>query len=367
MSKSEVLSITLYRDGNSVPLGFRLRGGSDLKEPLVIQRVSAGSPSHDELRPGDVIVKINGRSAAQLSHQKAHDLIKTGGSPMALVINREVQQENTTPAGPQVTAVPHQVSTVSGEAPPRNISNIMASPLANLPVTVFPGGDLARQQQMFAAHAGDRERIVVTNQPYRTTPLVLPGAKVGRDNAATTQCYLALQSNPLLWSSTTVAPATVGTHQAATNALLKQKLEAASAVVQRNLALSAAAEGRPQPQQQADPAPKQEVVHKQFNSPIGLYSKENVEQVLALQSGLIPPNPKAQPPLDLANSETLKALMEEDVQKHSGMKEYRPAPVKVSPVNPAFKVNTLGKSHENIQQSYSFKRLMADVLGETDF
>jgi len=27
----------------------------------------------------------------------------------------------------------------------------------------------------------------------------------------------------------------------------------------------------------------------------------------------------------------------------------------------------LGKSHENIQQSYSFKRLMADVLGETDF
>ena len=50
------------------------------------------------------------------------------------------------------------------------------------------------------------------------------------------------------------------------------------------------------------------------------------------------PNPKAQPPLDLANSETLKALMEEDVQKHSGMKEYRPAPVKVSPVNPAFKV-----------------------------
>ena len=37
------------------------------------------------------------------------------------------------------------------------------------------------------------------------------------------------------------------------------QLEAASAVVQRNLALSAAAEGRPQPQQQADPAPKQEV------------------------------------------------------------------------------------------------------------
>ena len=56
-------------------------------------------------------------------------------------------------------------------------------------------------------------------QPYRTLPLVLPGAKVARDNAATTQSYLALQSNPLLWSSTPGAPS-----QAATDAVLKQKV-----------------------------------------------------------------------------------------------------------------------------------------------
>lgn len=30
-------------------------------------------------------------------------------------------------------------------------------------------------------------------------------------------------------------------------------------------------------------------------------------------------------------------------------------------------VNSMGLEKEKIQQSYSFKRLMADVLGETDF
>jgi len=279
------MEITLQRDGVNEPFGFKMRGGCDLKEPLIIQR---------------------------------------------------------------------------------KFSNVMASPVANLPVTSFPASNqLSRQQEMFAGScAGDRERIVVTNQPYRTLPLVLPGAKVARDNAATTQSYLALQSNPLLWSSTPGAPS-----QAATDAVLKQKLEAASAVVQRNLAISAAAEKHPGHVTAAAAAaePQKEVVHKQFNSPLGLYSKENVEEVMALQSGLIPPNPKAQPALDLKNSETLKALMEEDVSDGRGLKEYRPAPVKVVAVNAPFKVNTLGKSHETIQQSYSFKRLMADVLGETDF
>merc|ERR1711946_39702 len=120
---------------------------------------------------------------------------------------------------------------------------------------------------------------------------------------------------------------------------MKQKLEAASAVVQRNLAISAAAEQRAIAGEAVhNQPPKQEVVHKQFNSPLALYSEENVKEVMALQSGLIPPNPKAQPGLDLKNSETLKALLEEDVADKGPIKEYQPAPVKVLPVNPPFKV-----------------------------
>lgn len=31
-----------------------------------------------------------------------------------------------------------------------------------------------------------------------------------------------------------------------------------------------------------------QLVHKQFNSPLGLYSNENVQEVLAQQTGIIP-------------------------------------------------------------------------------
>jgi len=33
------LSVTLQRDGTREPFGFRLRGGSDIKEAFIIQRV----------------------------------------------------------------------------------------------------------------------------------------------------------------------------------------------------------------------------------------------------------------------------------------------------------------------------------------
>jgi hypothetical protein len=357
--------VTLCRDGTHVPFGFKLRGGRDLKEPFVIQRVATGSPADGELRRGDVVNRISGQPAAELTHQKAHDMIKNAGSSITLVVTRDERDPKPhlppLPVGPEAAPPPQQVSTPSREAPARHISDIMTSPLESLPVTVFPGSELARQQEMFAG--GDRERIVVTNQPYRTTPLVLPGAKVKRDTAPATQSYLALQSNPLLWTAT--PGNALVSQQSAGDALLKQKLEGAAAVVQRNLAITAAAEGPPPEALEGQPRHEQQVVHKQFNSPLGLYSKENVEEVMHLQSGLIPPNPPRA--LDLKNSETFRALMEEDKGPNARIKEYRPVPVKVLPSNPPFKVNTLGLPHEKIQQSYSFKRLMADVLGETDF
>ena len=109
-------------------------------------------------------------------------------------------------------------------------------------------------------------------------------------------------------------------------------------------------------------------MHKQFNSPLGLYSNENVQEVLAQQTGIIPwvqPQHKyfvplafvdfhlkfsAQPgrKLDMKNSETLRALMEENEKNNKsaaqrdvrGLKEVRPAaPVKTVASNPYFKVS----------------------------
>lgn len=64
-------------------------------------------------------------------------------------------------------------------------------------------------------------------QPYRTTPLVLPGAKVGRDTATTTQSYLALQTtqNPMLWHAPGSAP--VAHPAGASDVVIKQKVRRA--------------------------------------------------------------------------------------------------------------------------------------------
>ncbi|KZS04702.1 PDZ and LIM domain protein 3 [Daphnia magna] len=268
--------------------------------------------------------------------------------------------------------------TLSGVSNTRKISEIMLSPVENLPVTVFPSSAISEFNKQVEEMDRDRERIVVTHQPYRTTPLVLPGAKAGRDNATATQSYLALQTqqNAMLWN-TPGAPfqPQSSAHSSSNDAVLKQKLEAAAAMVQRKMAAVNEPAGQTAVIHEAgDAPPKQELVHKQFNSPLGLYSNENVQEVLAQQTGIIPANPARK--LDMKNSETLRALMEENEKNNKtsaardsrGLKEVRPAaPVKTVASNPHFKVNVMGLEKEKIQQSYSFKRLMADVLGETDF
>lgn len=391
------ISVTLQRDGTREPFGFRLRGGSDIREAFIIQRVSVGSPAEGELRRGDVVTQINGHPTSEMSHREGADMIKNAGTKISLVVQRAgpnsfppaFQRAPLPAVAPAAPAAPdasdelhHVVSTVSGKPAAHNFTEIMQSPVDNLPATVFPSAALA------SLHPGvklpedmdrNRERIIVTHQPYRTTPLVLPGAKVGRDTATTTQSYLALQTthNPMLWHAPGTAP--VAQPAGANDVVIKQKLEAAAAIVQKKMAAASApatqvaitheaSDGPPQPQH------KQELVHRQFNSPLGLYSNESVQEVVAQQSGLIPPNPARY--LDLKNSETLRVLMEEDdgqsqkaVRRDSrGLREARPAaPGKAVPCNPQFKVNVGSGEKEKIAQSYSFKRLMADVLGETDF
>jgi len=90
-------------------------------------------------------------------------------------------------------------------------------------------------------------------QPYRTTPLVLPGAKVKKD-APITECYLRHHPNP-----------SVRAHPAHDfhDILMKQKV--ADSVLHRVVGEDAAS-GR--------------VFHKQFNSPIGLYSDRNIENTI---------------------------------------------------------------------------------------
>jgi hypothetical protein len=169
--------------------------------------------------------------------------------------------------------------------------------------------------------------------PYRTTPLVLPGAKVKREPGPT-ESYLRHHPNPAVR-----APP----HHLDPELLIKQK-----------------------------------IVHKQFNSPINLYSEPNIADTIQKQTGVTPI--RKQVKFNPAESETYKAIQEQQlgdvVQEVSVPPQSRIyAPNKTIPAkksahhvvnqNPAFS-NSIGDS-EVIQQSGSFKRLMWSVLPESSY
>lgn len=71
------------------PWGFRLIGGIDFNQPLVISRITPGSKSSAaNLCPGDVILTIDGFNTANMTHAEAQDRIKAATNQLCLKIER---------------------------------------------------------------------------------------------------------------------------------------------------------------------------------------------------------------------------------------------------------------------------------------
>nr|CAD7397850.1 unnamed protein product [Timema poppensis] len=198
--------------------------------------------------------------------------------------------------------------------------------------------------------------VVTWYKPYRTTPLVLPGAKVKKDPSDTVS-YLRHHPNP----SFRAHPS-----QYDTTAEVLMKHKVADSVLQRVVG--------------EDTANKQ-VVHKQFNSPIGLYSELNIAETIQSQTGVTPLRKTVT--YDPAKSETFKALQEDELGdsiqevtvpvQHKVFTPNKPVAgqsvliKKPAPSQQVNYLNALGGSEETIHQSGSFKRLMNAVLGESEF
>ncbi|NWH18534.1 PDLI3 protein, partial [Grus americana] len=71
------------------PWGFRLSGGIDFNQPLIITRITPGSKaSAANLCPGDVIVAIDGLSTESMTHNDAQERIKAAAHQLCLKIER---------------------------------------------------------------------------------------------------------------------------------------------------------------------------------------------------------------------------------------------------------------------------------------
>ncbi|XP_068149319.1 uncharacterized protein Zasp66 isoform X12 [Drosophila tropicalis] len=245
--------------------------------------VQVGSPSYGELLRGDIIAKIGEYDARDLSHADAQQLFRGAGNEIGLVVHRDntiaytqgvnqdtgvasggcVSRSNSTLAPVSPDLLPHR-----GPSPflpgPSHFERALQLPVDTLPQTVFPqlnasGGYVAPPEVFTPKPTRDHqqdvqeEQAAIVNQPYRTTPLVLPGAKVKKD-APTTESYLRHYPNPA-----------VRAHPGHDyhDSIMKQRV--ADTMLHKVVG------------QDADTG---RVFHKQFNSPIGLYSNSNIEDTI---------------------------------------------------------------------------------------
>ncbi|XP_011300383.1 PDZ and LIM domain protein Zasp isoform X5 [Fopius arisanus] len=321
MTKKQTLVLKLRRHQGR-PWGFRIAGGTDLGTPIIVTH-----SENEDLQKGDVIKKIDEYDSRDVRHVDAQNLLQNSESVKLVVERPKVSQPKFLPKSP----VPPLISSREYKAfspdhfdPPRE-------------------------------HLEEvREERFYLSQPYRTTPLVLPGAKVKKD-APLGECYLRHHPNPMIRA----APH----HYEVANPEVAMKQKVAESVLQRVLG--------------PNEVPK--VVHKQFNSPIGLYSEQNIADTIKCQTTAIP----AKKPVkyDPSKSEAYKALQEEEYgddlqevnhpartgvfapQRAHHHRVHHPPPK--SPASSY--ASGYDDDGEKIHQSNSFKRIMYSVLGQTDY
>ncbi|KAI5631397.1 PDZ domain (Also known as DHR or GLGF) domain-containing protein [Phthorimaea operculella] len=282
MGRVHTFTVTLKRQHPDTNWGLRLVGGSDLATPLIVTRVTPGTPAGRELVRGDIIAKIDDYDARDLRHEDAQNLFKNASNQIKIVVQRDVDREaprgaTQAPRSPipsQFSPQPYRTPTHSPmpPAPMTPTAPWQGKGPESLPRTPVPSqgqypqqyeGQYYRTDLMSpsSVRTDDTQDESLSSQPYRTTPLVLPGAKVRREPGPT-ESYLRHHPNPSMR-----APP----HHDYRDTLMRQKV--AESVLHRVVGEDA-----------------NKVSHKQFNSPINLYSEQNIANSIRQQTSPLPSN-----------------------------------------------------------------------------
>ncbi|XP_061205748.1 PDZ and LIM domain protein 2 [Neopsephotus bourkii] len=82
------MPLTLTLPGPA-PWGFRITGGRDFGKPITVSKVTEhGKAAAGDLRPGDLILTINGESAAEMLNVEAQNKIKQSPGQLRLQVER---------------------------------------------------------------------------------------------------------------------------------------------------------------------------------------------------------------------------------------------------------------------------------------
>jgi len=137
MAGLHTLSVRLVRDSLNTPWGFRVQGGADFFQPLLIQRVFTGSPAEGELHRGDIIIAIENYDATGMLHKDSQEMIKSSGGELNMTIRRR-----------------------SAEAQPQRISR-------NTSVVRLPASRASRASSVSAPSLTQRQSVTMP-RPSRT-------------------------------------------------------------------------------------------------------------------------------------------------------------------------------------------------------
>lgn len=395
-----VMTIKLSRP-NGCPWGFRLQGGKDFATPLCIQKVNAGSVAANAgLQAGDAIVSIGGKDALSLRHKEAQEAIVKAGNNFDLVVQRGVNtwkpqvtplaEVKTTPEGiPVATAT----SLAANKQPVRHIGsnhNTVARP--------FPG--FTGSQPAYA-------KGVVTLNQLKQSATDFPSLNGGGGGGNTTTSSSSRSSSRHASGSTSPTGLAVqGTgislnkenaknflrmtldkenvNSMNVNAASSQKAQKSpsndnlftSQFLNNNGAVGGSV-GQPRKYSLASNASScsssdtdhdaltrrnnevngQQIVNAQYNSPLNLYSEDNIAETLSAQAevlgkGCLGVNfMKNEKQYDGKTSDVLRMVQEMDKN---------PAPETEG------EVANLASPDKNVVQGYSFKLLQQSLQGDPE-
>ncbi|XP_058465907.1 PDZ and LIM domain protein 3 isoform X6 [Malaya genurostris] len=351
--------VTLRRNSPQIPWGIRLVGGTDLNAPLIITRVQVNSPAQKELLRGDIITKIDQYDARDLTHSDAQNLFRNAGGEIKMTIRRD-----------------DQIALHQSAHQPNGLS---VSPFSPALSPIPPAQSAQPFKPQVEPNQFPQQKSLHQNFPPPDPTQLLP--RINSPLPHGPHAYAAALEHPTETLPQTIFP----------------NLDASGAYHLPKTPYPPVAPNY----EDSNESITNQVVHKQFNSPIGLYSDSNIENTLRQATpqpnqGAVPSNGytnrhlptkiegyKKTVVFDPSKSETYRALQEgvgeglQEVNTPIQQRTFQPnrlVPGKKPNANhpapqPEFTqhVNSMGESYEKIHQSGSFRRLMHHVLSEAEY
>ncbi|NXG85209.1 SYP2L protein, partial [Stercorarius parasiticus] len=144
MGAEEEMLITL---SGGAPWGFRLQGGSEQKRPLQVSKIRKRSKAcRGGLWENDVLISINGKSCAGLSHATAMQIIDSSNGMLNIRVKRIVGGDQT---GPRLQRSPSPGQRVL--SPPSPLSppaQLLSSAPSGAPATTQPSQPRRSQRHL---------------------------------------------------------------------------------------------------------------------------------------------------------------------------------------------------------------------------